>query len=923
MAIDLNNAVSDKMKDRVNAKDNKPTSEPGFEDGVDFSSLFDSLDSVDSGGGSGGFGDGGSGGFDDFFGGGGDSGFGGGDAGFGGGGNGGFGGGGTGGFGDSGFGGGGGFGANTFGGGTGFGGFNIGGQMGMGQQQAPAEPKKKDAFDSALDFTSDALKASGNIAKSLLNSIKTRNYDDYVSVMIDWLILGGSSIVISLLLKLIGKMSSIGAFGSIGSTIMTSGFVVVALGALGFGISSLGVLSDKNVDKHIKDMDDIPIEVGDAVINDDGLEDMYASLLDDFTADLEGIDSGTSSSGTDDFGFGGDDFGFGGDDFGSDTSSSSNKDDIFDMASNEDKVKAIAANNPRIDRKFLVETLGAFFPENAKGFSDVQKLEPGNNEYDTIRVLTLQAVADAAKMNVEELSCDIISIESSLFCYVIVCERQKGVAKTDDLKREIESNFRQDAEDVSVSATINIEHGNYKIVITKGADDVVTLADCLNLSEVKNYMLDTKKELPFIAGVDAYGKPVLADGKNYTTMLIAGKPRSGKSWYVNSIMASMLSFNTPEDIQVLLIDPKKSNLFKTMSCLPHVIGLHDGKNMVQIMQEIIDVEGERRKELLNQYRCDNIWDLRKRKNVKLPVLLIVIDEYMTLMGNLSQVGLDKEFTELFNMAITQLPFVGIHFLFVPHRAQGVVSKITRSMIMFTAAIRADDEIVKETLDVKRWDRPLSKPGDTALKLADEGIVKYVRAAAMTTSDTDNMLLLEDLCRAWYKMGVDIPKKNGMEISYNRDENEIADILGINASDVTHIQYSDDDMYGSSSSASRSSRSSGSEKASDFFKDFDDEPVKSRTSSVRSNNRRNIVDDGFGNEVDSSELFGGQSKEEIDEKREAARLARKQKEAEEDAEVLDIVNAVLEDDRQQQASGSSDDEDGWLDGLTADNLWDDE
>ncbi len=912
MAINLNNAVSDKMRDKLNAKDNKPTSEPGFENGTDFSSLFDDLDSLDSGfggggnggsgGGAGGFGGGGSGGFDDYFGGGA-----GGSGGFGGGAGGGFGGasegfgGGAGGFGGGagGFGGdAGGFGggAGGFGGGMGnpFGGFNGVGGMNQPQQQ-PAEPKKKDVFDVASDFTSDALKASGGMFKSLITSIKTRNSDDFVSVAIDWAIIGLAGIGLGILLKIIGGASSVAALGSLGGSALIAGAISLAFGGIGFGISSLGVLSDGYADKHINEMSDIPIEAGDSVINDDGLDDIYADLLDNFEDEDFDTESAPPSNFDDGFGFGtNDSF----DDF------DEPKDKEY--ASNEDRIKSLADNSPRIDRKFLVDSLGPFFPENSSGFSTVEKLDSDSDEFQSIRALVLQAISDASKTDLAELDCDLISVESSLFCYNILCERYKALSKLDDLKREIESQFRSDSEDVSVSATINIEHGNYKIVITKGGNNIVTIGDCLAIKKVKDYISDTENALPFIAGIDAYGIPVLADARNYTTMLIAGKPRSGKSWYVNSVLASLLAFNTPEDVQVLLIDPKKSNLFKTISCLPHVIGLHDGKNMIQIMQEIIDVEGERRKDLLNQYRCDNIWDLRKRKNVKLPVLLVVIDEYMTLMGNLSQVGLDKEFTELFNMAITQLPFVGIHFLFVPHRAQGVVSKITRSMIMFTAAIRADDEIVKETLDVKRWDRPLSKPGDTALKLADEGVVKYVRAAAMTTSDTDNMLLLEDLSRAWYKMGFDAPKCDNMTVSCNRDEAEIANMLGINSSDVVHRQYSNDEMYSNKRNYGIGNEASKdelmhSDSHNDDLDNFDIDNIGSYK--------------GKDNKSSSHDIFADEDKEDSEEEK-RRRALKEEQEQEEINEIVDMIISGDEDDP------FGDDEE-WQTEITADNLWDEE
>ena len=887
MAINLNNAVSDKMKEKLNAKDNKPTAEPGFEDGTDFSSLFDDLDSLDNSfGGAGGAGgdSGGLGGFnnsDDPFGmNGGGSGGANGFGGFGG----------TDSFGNN----NGGFGG--FGNSSPFGGFNgVGGFGQQQQQQQNNEPKKKDALDTAIDFTSDALKASGGIFKSLITSVKTRNCDDFVSVMLDWMICGGISVGIGIVLKLISGTTSIAGFGSLGTSLLTAGAIGFGSGLVGLGISSLGVLSDGYVDKQISDMADIPIEAGDSVIKEDGLDDLYANLLDEFNdTDADSMFGDDNNDSDSSFGFDTSAF----DSFDEEEDSEPNR-----YASNEDRIKSLMDNAPRVDRKFLVDTFGPFFPENCHGFSETSTVEQGSDEYESIRALILQAISDAAKVDLAELDCDIISVESSKFCYVIVCERYKALSKIDDLKREIESQFRSDAEDVSVSATITIEHGNYKIIITKGTSDIVTIGDCLQLAEVKKFVLDEKNSLPFIAGIDAYGKPIIADVKHYSAIMIAGRPRSGKSWFLISIAMMLMAFNTPEDVEFLLIDPKKSNVFKTMSCLPHVIGLHSGDKMIQIMQELLDVEAERRKEILAKYRCDSIWDLRHRKKVKLPLLLVVIDEFMTLMANLSGKSLDKEFMELFNMAITQLPFVGIYFMFVPHRAQGVVNKTTRANVMFTAAVKATDEVVKETLDIKKWDRPLTKQGDAALGLGDLGLAKYVRVAAATTSDPDNTELLEDLSRAWYKIGFDAPKHDNMPITCNRDEAEIADLLGINSSDVVRRQYSNSELYGDKTEHAYEAGNEASK--SELFEDDDFDAVLNGSIGARPSNKKS----SFANDIFADE---------DDEDNEDAKRERELKEAREQEEISDIVDELLSED----SDDSDDNSDGWED-VSADNLWDDD
>ena len=233
-------------------------------------------------------------------------------------------------------------------------------------------------------------------------------------------------------------------------------------------------------------------------------------------------------------------------------------------------------------------------------------------------------------------------------------------------------------------------------------------------------------------------------------------------------------FNSPEDVQFLFIDPKESNLFKTLALMPHVCGLHNDSNILGIFKDLIDNEGPRRKKLLADNRCENVWDLRK-KGIKIPILYIVIDEVMTVISNLG--SSDKEFMSLIKVVVTQLPSLGIRLIMVPHRSQGVVDKTVRTNIGFTAAVRADTEVVQETLDIKKWTTPLLNPGDTALKMQGFGKEMFIHSLAVTTTDTDNTDHIMSIARSFYKMGVEIPDMRNIGIGYNRDIEHIRNELG--------------------------------------------------------------------------------------------------------------------------------------------------
>ena len=377
-----------------------------------------------------------------------------------------------------------------------------------------------------------------------------------------------------------------------------------------------------------------------------------------------------------------------------------------------------------------------------------------------------------------------------MYCYKFSVKRVPKVRVTESaLSDEIRAYFvnfdtpeKRDISEITTSVTKNADM--YDITVSRSAKaGVVTLGDCLEESDIYNYFVDEGHKLPIISGIDEYGVPVKSDGKIYESFLIAGKPRSGKSWTVNSLVMQLQVFNLPEDVQFLYIDPKDSYLFKCLSYMPHCCGLHNHKRAMEILDDIVNKESPRRARILQDNQCDTIWDLRS-KGIKIPILYIVIDEFMTVVDYYSdRIG---EFNGLVKQILTRLPSQGIRLIFVPHRAQGVVDKTIRSNLSYVAAVKADDEVVKETLDIKKWSRRLVSAGDTALKLSDKTL--YVKGIAIATDDNENTKLIKEISKAFYKMRVEVPDMSTIGIGYNRDEGEIQEALRVDSGTSTSVQY---------------------------------------------------------------------------------------------------------------------------------------
>lgn len=674
---------------------------------------------------------------------------------------------------------------------------SMGGFGAFGQNAGiPGTQAKPDRMDQAIDATIASAGETFNVVKEMIKTFRNRNADDWGLYCKNLLMTGGVFGIAGLVVFIIGFFGQIGLFRFFGLPInaILSGLLCIGVGLIGLSGAAFKLLNITDTESEV-DINSLPNE-------DDNTDS--DTLFGDLDLDLDDDDDGTDGFDEDfdsvlanlDAEFNDDDASNSG---GSVSTLSSGEEEENPFESlrnrnnqNNDFVNHVPENAALVTRKLLVDTFKGRLLINTPNFSQSTQYDKDDDKFQEIETKAISAYASASGKEVEDLGNTYMDdLTETLFSYTLKLKRINALRVTEaKLAEEIEAYFSDDDVDPSnpdvgkVSATVTRQGDYYIISVTKSKNtSIVTLGDCFQKPEVEKYFLDDKKvKLPIIAGITDKGVPLLEDAKNYDATMIAGKQRSGKSWYVNSLVLQLQMFNLPEDVQFCYIDPKESYLFKCLSYMPHCCGLHNHHNTLEIMNDIIEKEGSRRKKLLQDNQCDTIWDLRK-KGIKLPVLYLVIDEYMTVNDYYSDRS--SELKSKLQVILSQLPSQGIRVLFVPHRAQGVVDKTSRALISYAAAVKCDNDIVKETLDEKKWTRRLTMPGDIALKLADKTL--YVRGAALELSDEDNTRLIKDVAKSFYKMGVEIPDMSSIGMGYNRDEDAIREALQID-SGTGKIQY---------------------------------------------------------------------------------------------------------------------------------------
>ena len=141
----------------------------------------------------------------------------------------------------------------------------------------------------------------------------------------------------------------------------------------------------------------------------------------------------------------------------------------------------------------------------------------------------------------------------------------------------------------------------------------------------------SQSKLSIGLGMDVVGNPVVADLAKMPHLLIAGSTGSGKSVAVNAIICSILFKVTPDEVRLLLIDPKRVEL-SSYEAIPHLLHpvVVDPKMASRALLWAVR-EMERRYELMEEARVKNLSGYNKVAEEKLPLIVIVIDELADLM----------------------------------------------------------------------------------------------------------------------------------------------------------------------------------------------------------------------------------------------------------------------------------------------------
>ncbi len=301
------------------------------------------------------------------------------------------------------------------------------------------------------------------------------------------------------------------------------------------------------------------------------------------------------------------------------------------------------------------------------------------------------------------------------------------------------------AKDVRIEApipgksTIGIEIPNQAIAPVK-------IKEILGSKE----MLESKGGILVSLGKDIMGIPRICDLSKMPHLLVAGSTGSGKSVCVNSIIASILMRYRPDEVKLVLVDPKQVEL-SNYNGVPHLLCpvVCDPKKASATLQKVV-VEMDRRYHVLAEKGVKNIGDYNKKieeenklypdaLQTKMNYLVVIVDEMADLM-----IAAKKEVEDSI-MRITQLArAAGIHLIVATQRPStdiitGVIKTNIPSRIAFAVASSIDSRTI---LDCTGAEKLLGK-GDMLFQPMGENTP--IRIQGCFISDDEIRRVIEFVC----------------------------------------------------------------------------------------------------------------------------------------------------------------------------------
>lgn len=238
-------------------------------------------------------------------------------------------------------------------------------------------------------------------------------------------------------------------------------------------------------------------------------------------------------------------------------------------------------------------------------------------------------------------------------------------------------------------------------------------------------------------GRDVSGSPIVVDLARMPHLLIAGTTGSGKSVSITSMITALLMNNTPDDLQLILLDPKMVELMR-FNGVPHLVGPveTDIDRIIGVLHWSTQ-EMDRRYEKLEEASARNIESYNRKlgaefAHIRMPYIVVFIDEIGDMMLSMPD-ETESAICRLAQMARA----VGIHLVMATQRPStdiitGLIKANFPARMSFAVASSVDSRVILDTPGAEH----LLGNGDMLFLASDAATPQRVQSAFLTDDDLE-------------------------------------------------------------------------------------------------------------------------------------------------------------------------------------------
>ena len=314
------------------------------------------------------------------------------------------------------------------------------------------------------------------------------------------------------------------------------------------------------------------------------------------------------------------------------------------------------------------------------------------------------------------------------------------------------------------------------IEIPNTNEDIVSIREIIESNEFKN----AKSKLAFAVGKDIAGNVIIGDVAKMPHMIIAGTTGSGKSVCTNSIIMSILFRANPDNVKLILIDPKMVE-FTTYNGIPHLL--------IPVVTDPRQAAGALNwgvQEMLRRYKLfsdNSVKDIsgynemaEQKKLDKLPQIVIAIDEFADLMMAASK-EVEDSVCRLAQMARA----AGMHLIIATQRPTtdvitGLIKANIPSRIALTVQSQVDSRTILDTQGAEKllgygdmlyypngMQKPLRVQGCFCSTKEVETVVEFIKQESETSYNEEIVEAVEQSMPAEKSAEISEPVGNGDDV----------------------------------------------------------------------------------------------------------------------------------------------------------------